>query len=117
MKFLKKDNFEKDIISLEPFEALERFCTIMNKHRFLVFKEICENPGISFKELQEKLKINKSTLSKILNLLSRADIIVCEYKINKETKKINLFVYPKKEALFIIKKELDLLYIQAKKKR
>jgi predicted transcriptional regulator len=108
---------EEDIFKLGPFELLKRFLNVMTDKKFEIFKLICEKPGISISEIQRELQLPKSTVSSTVSTFKRMGFVRTNLYIDPDSKRVKVRVYPDPDTLALITKELEILYLRAKKTR
>jgi len=108
---------EEEIFRLKPFELLKKFLNVMTNKKFEIFRIICEKPGISISEIQRELQLPKSTVSSTVSIFKEMRLVRTNLYIDPESKRVKVRVYPNPDTLALITKELEILYLRARRTR
>ena len=108
---------EEEIFKFQPFELLKNFLSVMTAKKFEIFKLICEKPGLSISEIKNELGLPKSTISTTISSFKKLKLVETKVTLDEKNKRVKVLVYPNVETLSLITKELEILYIKARKAR
>ncbi|NPA85852.1 MAG: MarR family transcriptional regulator [bacterium] len=108
---------DEELFKYAPFELLRNFLALMTGKKFDIFRLVCERPGISIAEITRELGLPKSTVSSAIAAMREQRLVETRIVVDEKSKRVRVRVYPNVETLSLVTKELEILYLKARRSR